>query len=259
MAVAARQRSARRGLTPGGAYVPERNLGDTERLASGALGSAFVLWGAKRGGLAGGLALLAGAALVGRGATGYCPVAAQFGPNPGERHVAKKLGWSTAAAVTRAVTIAKPPAEVYRFFRDFSNLPTFMRHVERIDVLDDKRSHWVVRAPLGRTVEWDAIVTDDRPDERIAWTSAEGADVRNTGAVEFLRAPGDRGTEVRATIAYEPPAGQAGRIFAKLWGEEPGKQAHDDLRRLKQFLETGEVPTPALRRADAESAAPDTA
>jgi uncharacterized membrane protein len=117
----------------------------------------------------------------------------------------------------------------------------------------------VVRAPLGRTVEWDAIVTDDRPDELIAWKSAEGADVRNTGAVEFLPAPGDRGTEVRATIAYEPPAGQAGRILAKLWGEEPGKQAHDDLRRLKQFLETGEVPTPALRRADAESAAPDAA
>ena len=259
MAVAARQRSGRGSLTPGGAYVPEQNLGETERWASGALGSAFVLWGAKRGGLAGVLGALVGAALVGRGATGYCPVAAQLGPNPGERHVAKKLGWSTAAAVTRSVTIGKPPAEVYRFFRDFSNLPRFMRHVERIDVLDDTRSHWVVRAPLGRTVEWDAIVTEDRPDERIAWKSAEGADVRNTGAVEFLRAPGDRGTEVRATIAYEPPAGQAGRIFAKLWGEEPGKQAHDDLRRLKQFLETGEVPTPALRRADAESAAPDTA
>jgi uncharacterized membrane protein len=258
MAVAL-QRSARSGLTPGGAYVPERNLGDTERWASGALGGAFVLWGAKRGGLGGALAVLAGTALVGRGATGYCPVAARLGPNPGERHVAKKLGWSTAAAVTRSVTIAKPPAEVYRFFRDFSNLPRFMRHVERIDVLDDTRSHWVVRAPLGRTVEWDAIVTEDRPDERIAWKSAEGADVRNTGAVEFLRAPGDRGTEVRATIAYEPPAGQAGRLLAKLWGEEPGKQAHDDLRRLKQFLETGEIPTPALRRADAEAAAPDTA
>jgi uncharacterized membrane protein len=258
MAVA-RQRSARRGLTPGGAYVPQQNLGDTERWASGALGGALALLGVRRGGPGGALALLAGMALAGRGITGYCPLAARLGPNPGERHVAKKLGWSSAAAVTRAVTIAKPPAEVYRFFRDFSNLPTFMRHVERIDVLDEKRSHWVVRAPFGRTVEWDAIVTEDRPDERIAWKSAEGADVRNTGAVEFLRAPGDRGTEVRATIAYEPPAGQAGRIFAKLWGEEPGKQAHDDLRRLKQFLETGEVPTPALRRADAESAAPDTA
>ena len=259
MVAMARQRSARGSLTPGGAYVPERNLGSAERLASGALGGAAVLWGAKNGGLGGVLALLAGAALVGRGATGYCPVSARLGPNPGERHVAKKLGWSTAAAVTRSVTIAKPAGEVYRFFRDFSNLPSFMRHVERIDVLDDKRSHWVVRAPLGRTVEWDAIVTDDRPDELIAWKSAEGADVRNTGAVEFLPAPGDRGTEVRATIAYEPPAGQAGRILAKLWGEEPGKQAHDDLRRLKQFLETGEVPTPALRQADAEAAAPDTA
>lgn len=255
----ARNRSASGSLALGGPGMPTPNLGETERLASGALGAGVVLWGAKRGGLMGGLALLAGAALVGRGATGYCPVAERFAPNPGERLVAKKLGWSTAAAVTRSVTIGKPPAEVYRFFRDFSNLPTFMRHVERIHVLDDQHSHWVVRAPLGRTVEWDAIVTEDRPDERIAWKSAEGADVRNTGAVEFLRAPGDRGTEVRATIAYEPPAGQAGRLIAKLWGEEPGKQAHDDLRRLKQFLETGEVPTPALRRADAESAAPDTA
>ena len=76
---------------------------------------------------------------------------------------------------------------------------------------------------------------------------------------EEEEAPGDFEREVRATIAYEPPAGQAGRLFAKLWGEEPGKQADDDLRRLKQFLETGEVPTPALRRADAEAAAPDSA
>ena len=138
MVAVARQRPSRRGLTPGGAYVPERNLGDAERLASGAFGGAAVLWGARHGGLGGVLALLAGAALVGRGATGYCPVAARLGPNPGERHVAKKLGWSTAAAVTRSVTIAKPPGEVYRFFRDFRNLPRFMRHVKRIDVLDDK-------------------------------------------------------------------------------------------------------------------------
>ncbi|WP_217363057.1 SRPBCC family protein [Roseicella sp. DB1501] len=147
----------------------------------------------------------------------------------------------------------------HRFFRAFSNLPRFMRHVERVTVIDETRSHWVVRAPLGRTVEWDATITEDRPTERIGWSSDPDAAVRNTGWIEFRPAPGSRGTEVRATIAYEPPAGQLGRLVAQLWGEEPSKQAHDDLRRLKQVLETGEVPTPAMRRMDADAAMPDAA
>ncbi len=236
-----------------------QNISSSERWLSGVAGGVVAVLGLRRGGMSGGVMALAGAALLGRGASGYCPVMARVGANPAERQLAKELGWNAAAAATRAVTIGKPLDEVYRYFRDFRNLPGFMAHVERIDILDDSRSHWVVRAPLGRTVEWDALITEDRPNERIRWTSADGADVRNTGSVEFMTAPAGRGTEVRATIAYEPPAGQAGRVFAKLWGEEPGKQAHDDLRRLKQLLETGEISTPVLRAADRDAGTPDSA
>jgi len=144
----------------------------------------------------------------------------------------------------RAVTINKPVAEVYAYFRDFSRLPTFMENVVSIDVRDDRTSHWVVKAPAGRTVEWDAIVTEDVPDRLIAWTSAEGADVPNSGRIEFADA-GGRGTVVTATILYDPPAGVIGKIVAKMFQREPAIQARRDLRRFKQLLETGEIATPA--------------
>lgn len=145
----------------------------------------------------------------------------------------------------RAVTINKPLAEVYALFRDFSKLPTFMENVERIDVLDATVSHWVVKAPAGRTVEWDAIITEERENEVIAWTSGEGADVANSGRVEF-RDAGARGTVVTATILYDPPGGVIGKIVAKMFQREPAIQARRDLNRLKQLMETGEIATPAM-------------
>jgi uncharacterized membrane protein len=163
-----------------------------------------------------------------------------------ERDIAEREGWKRASAVIRNITIDRPRADLYRLWRDFSNLPRFMQHVERVDVLSPERSHWVVRAPGGMKVEWDSILTDDRPNELLAWRSADGADVRNTGRVEFRDAPGGRGTEVRAVLAYEPPGGTIGRALATLLGEEPSLQARDDLRRFKQMVETGEVSTPAM-------------
>ena len=148
-----------------------------------------------------------------------------------------------AAVATKAVTIGKPREEVYAFFRRFSNLPRFMTNVERVDELDERRSHWVVRAPAGHTVEWDATVTADEPGRLIGWESGPGADVKNHGRVEFRDAPADRGTEIHAAIAYEPPGGELGKIVATLFGKEPGQQAHADLRQLKMLLETGEVST----------------
>ncbi|WP_374943239.1 SRPBCC family protein [Sphingomonas sp.] len=152
------------------------------------------------------------------------------------------------AGVARAVTINRPAADVYAQFRDFANLPAFMENVVRIDVLDDKRSHWVVKAPAGKTVEWDARVTDEQPGKLIAWTSEEGADVPNSGRVEF-RDAGARGTVVTATIAYDPPAGIVGKIVAKMFQREPAIQARRDLRRFKQLLETGEIATAAMNPA----------
>jgi len=149
-----------------------------------------------------------------------------------------------SALVGRAVTINRPAAELYAYFRDFSNLATFMENVVRIDVHDDTRSHWVVKAPAGQTVEWDAIVTEDQPDRLIAWTSAEGADIPNSGRVEFREA-GARGTVVEATILYDPPGGVIGKVIAKMFQREPNMQARQDLKRFKQLMETGEVATRA--------------
>lgn len=149
-------------------------------------------------------------------------------------------GESSVAGV--AITINKPRDELYAFWRDFSNLAGVMENVESITVIDRTRSHWTVKGPT-TTYEWDAIVTEEVEGERIAWKSADGADVENSGWVTFGDANPGRGTVVTAAIAYEPPGGIVGKVVAKLTQKEPKIQARRDLRRLKQFLETGEIAT----------------
>lgn len=153
--------------------------------------------------------------------------------------------------IGRAVTINRPASELFAYFRDFANLPTFMENVVSIDVLDERRSHWVVKAPGGGTVEWVAAITEEAPDRLIAWTSEEGADVPNSGRIEF-RDAGARGTVVTATILYDPPAGFIGKVIAKMFQREPAIQARRDLRRFKQLMETGEIATGARNRREFE-------
>jgi uncharacterized membrane protein len=147
-----------------------------------------------------------------------------------------------------AVTIRQPASDLYAYWRDFSNLASFMENIVSITPIDDERSHWVVKAPGGRTVEWDARVTEDHAGELLAWTSEPGADVPNSGRVEFREA-GARGTVVTAMIAYDPPAGVVGKIVAKMFQREPAIQARRDLRRFKQLMETGEIATSSRTQA----------
>lgn len=148
------------------------------------------------------------------------------------------------------VTINKPARELYDFWRDFANLANVMENVDSITVDGPDRSTWSVKAPGGRTVSWESVITDDRVGEYIAWQSVEGAEVRNAGSVEFRDTPG-RGTVVRAVIAYDPPGGAIAQLIAKLFQREPAIQARRDLRRFKQFMETGEISTAARTRKDA--------
>jgi uncharacterized membrane protein len=141
----------------------------------------------------------------------------------------------------RGITVRRPVEEVYSFWHNFENLPRFMYHLETVQQTGDRRSHWVAKGPAGTTVEWDAEITEDRPNELIAWRSLEGSDVDNQGVVRFEPAPGDRGTIVRVEIEYNPPGGIIGASIAKLFGREPGQQVQDDLRRFKQLIEAGEV------------------
>lgn len=165
--------------------------------------------------------------------------------NAGRAAAANEIGApENESIIGRSVTINRPRAELYAFWRDFSNLPGFMDNVEQIVTLSPTRTHWVVKAPGGKTVEWDATIIDEQEGDFIAWASDEGADVPNSGRIEF-RDAGDRGTVVTATIAYDPPVGIIGKVVAKLFQREPAIQARRDLRRFKQLMETGEVATAA--------------
>lgn len=141
----------------------------------------------------------------------------------------------------KSIIIDRSPEELYQYWRDFENLPRFMNHLESVKKTGGNRSHWVAKAPAGTSIEWDAEITEDRPNELIAWRSLEGADVDNSGSVEFETAPGERGTIVRVEIDYNPPGGVIGEWVAKLFGEEPGQQTQEALRCFKQVMETGEV------------------
>ncbi len=143
--------------------------------------------------------------------------------------------------VRHAVTVNRSASELYAFWRDFENLPVFMRHLESVTTLDGGRSHWATRGPGGVMVEWDAEIVADVPGELIAWQSLPGADVKNAGTVRFIPVPAGRGTEVHVELDYSPPAGSLGTVVAKLFRAEPGQQVRDDLKAFKSVMEAGEI------------------
>ena len=223
------------------------NIEEGERWASLIGGGLLVVLGVARGGRAGTLAALGGGVLIYRGARGHSHLYQALGLEDRPTHLAPVMSLAHRRGVTvrRTVAINKAVEELYAFWRDFENLPRFMNHLESVTCDGSRRSHWVARAPAGRRVSWDAEVVDERPNELIAWRSLEDADVHNAGTVQFERGPGGRGTTIRVSLTYAPPGGKLAAVVAKLFGEEPGQQVHEDLRRLKQILEAGEVPTVA--------------
>jgi uncharacterized membrane protein len=221
------------------------NVAPTERLVSLVSGGALAVLGLTRRNVPG-LAMSAVAGeLLYRGITGHCPVYEALGINTAI------TGWSDMVSVPhgqgmkikKSATINRSPEELYAFWRNFENLPRFMEHLESVRVLDDKRSHWVAKGPAGITVEWDAEIINEVPNEVIGWRSLENSQVDNAGSVRFERAPGNRGTVVEVTLNYAPPAGKVGAAIAKLLGEDPEQQISEDLQRFKQLMEAGEIPT----------------
>ncbi|HEY0971990.1 MAG TPA: SRPBCC family protein [Gemmatimonadales bacterium] len=221
------------------------NVGDAERWLSVLGGGALAVWGMRRRGAGGTLAALAGTMLVERGVTGHCPVYDSLGVDTAHRggELVQQHGpnavldASRSTRVEHAVTIDRPREELYRYWRNLENLPHVMRHLESVRVIDDRRSHWVARAPAGRTVEWDAEIHNEVPGEIIAWKSMEGASVPNAGSVLFRDAPDGRGTEVRVVLEYVPPAGRLGAAAARLFNEEPDTQVREDLETFRRMME----------------------
>jgi uncharacterized membrane protein len=143
--------------------------------------------------------------------------------------------------VLRSITVGRPVSDVYAFWRDFTNFPRFMHHVESVERLDNGRSRWRATGPGGTRAEWISEIVEERRDELIAWRSVETSDLYNAGKVTFRRAPRDEGTIVTVEMHYAPPGGRIGAALLKLFRKEPGQQVIDDLRRFKQVMETGEV------------------
>jgi uncharacterized membrane protein len=160
--------------------------------------------------------------------------------------------------IRKSMTILSDPNTLYGFWRVLENLPRFMKNVESVREEEGGRSHWVVRAPAGRTVAWDAVIIEERPAELLSWRSEAGADIENAGSVRFRPAPEGRGTEVTVRLSYNPPAGKAGAAIAKIFGKEPEQQVREDLRRFKELIETGEIPTNEMRPTGAEKISNET-
>jgi len=223
------------------------NVGDVERWGSLITGAVMIAYGLSRRSISGTWLAATAAALVYRGATGHCPVYSSLGVttagNAADTCVA--LAGDRGINVHESVRLEKPVEEAYRFWRRFENLPRFMTNLESVADLGNGRSHWVAKGPAGSTVEWDAEIINEIENKVIAWRSLPNGDVVTAGSVNFDQVRGGRTAQLSVHLQYAPPAGRLGALVATVFGREPSQTIREDLRRLKQLLEAGEVPVSA--------------
>lgn len=227
--------------------VTRINVGHTERNVSLAVGAVLGVMGLSKPLSLKGLAELGiAAALIHRGLTGTCALYRTLGistaDTSGEASAEPEAYYRRSIHVQQQVTIMKPAAQLFAYWKQLENLPRFMEHLKDVKRLDGNRSHWVAKGPLNSSIEWDAEIINEEQDRLIAWQSVGDAEVDNSGSVRFIDA-GDKGTEVVVTLDYIPPAGQIGKMVARLFGEEPSQTVKEDLRRFKALMEAGEIPT----------------
>ena len=214
------------------------NVTQPERIGSVAAGSALAVYGLSRRSLGGVLLAVLGGALIKRGVTGHCEMYASLGVNSRQLNTETGVPGNKGIKVMKSVTVARPAHELYQFWRKLENLARFMDHVKSVTEIDERRSNWVVKGPMGTDLEWSAHIITDRAGELISWESLPGAEVQNAGSVRF-ESVGNGQTEVRVSLQYQPPAGALGAAVAKLFGEDPEQQLDEDLSRFKQLIEGG--------------------
>src|SRR5262245_56214441 len=223
------------------------NIGNMQRLFSVLAGSGCIFRALKRPSLFGVILGMAGISLVYRGASGYCLVFAAMDLNTSKDTQETKLlrrrnvTIEKTTEIRATIVINRPPADLYRFWRSFDNLPRVMRHVQSVFVINDHLSYWVVQTLAGVTLEWDAKITHDVENERIAWRSFADADIDNAGFVEFEPIGDGQKTKLTLTLQYALPTRLMETAAAELFGEHPEYTLAQDLQRLKDLMETGEV------------------
>ncbi|WP_439534009.1 SRPBCC family protein [Polymorphobacter sp.] len=234
---------------PGTRIAPRQNIKLLERGLSLAAGTAIGALAARRKGVAGIALGLVGSMLVTRGVTGAAPARRLLGEQPDEAAVAKAVGWSSAAVVSRSVTINAPRSLVYSRFRDIGSWSDWAVNVDSADAAAESKLRFVTMDPSG-AIAWQGEVAEDVTDEVLTITSLPESTVPVTARYEFRDAPAGRGTEIHAAVAYEPPGGSLGRYAAKLTQREPGIQLRRDLKRFKSLIETGEIAVNAPQGAE---------
>jgi uncharacterized membrane protein len=236
-------------------HLQSLNISEPERIASAIGGGVLVAYGLQKKSWRGAVLAALGGTLAFRAATGHCPVYQALGVNTRRRGKGRgaSIPYELGVRVDTSITINKPREELYRFWRNLENLPRFMRHLESVKEIDNKHSHWVAKAPAGRSVQWRAEVINEAENERIGWRSLPGSDIDNAGSVHFKPTPDGQGTMVRVALQYNPPGGMLGAMFAKLFGEEPSQQIDEDLQRFKALMETCSMPLDLPKGAGSRS------
>lgn len=206
---------------------------DVEHVGSIVVGGLLMVAGLRKKGSLGLVFNVAGAALIKRGAFGYRRLYNSVGlslPETGRRRSLKSFG------VESSVIVKRSAADLYQAWRKLENLPVFMDHLLTVRELDNRRSLWVAKAPVGMTVQWQAEIINDIENEVIAWQALEGSSVDNVGSVRFHDL-GNGHTKLTVSMRYDPPADMLGIWLAKIFGEDPQRQIDRDLMRFKRFME----------------------
>ncbi len=221
-----------------------RNVGQAERIASLVGGGLLALYGLRRGSLDGLVLMGIGGGLVYRGATGHCYAYGALGVSTAQDpETATAVPAQYGVKFERSLSINRPASELFDFWRRFENLPRIMSHLKSVTQLPDGRSRWVADGPFGMEVSWEAEIYNEDPGRLIAWRSLPGSEVETAGSVHFEEQAHGRGTEVRVSLKYNPPGGQVGVKIAGLMGASAEQEIETDMRRFKQFMETGEIAT----------------
>jgi uncharacterized membrane protein len=226
-------------VTPFEFETPTPTARPIERWASLAAASAAMTYGFRQRGLGGMWLVAAATPLAYRAVVGSWPGISRDRAARDDTRVA--LGGGRGVHVRESIRLEKPVDEVYRFWRHVENLPRFMTHLEQVTDLGDGRSHWVAKGPGGVNVEWDAEIISDVENKTIGWRSLPGADVVSAGSVNFSPVRGGTATQISVHLQYSAPGGRAGSWLATLTGREPSQTIRENLRRLKQLLEAGEI------------------
>ena len=217
------------------AKLPAANVGNTERLITLLAGAAMLgyAWRSSSKGIG-----LAGAGLLLRGATGYCPGYGAMGVNHADT-TQDALSGGRGVHVRESIAINTPADQLYRFWRQLDQLPEVMPHLETVEQLDAKRSRWTAKAFDAVPISWDAEIINEVPFETIGWKTLPGQAVQHAGSVTFKPAPAGRGTTVRVHLQYAAPGGRAAAWLAWLGGQDPARLTRDGLRALKRRFEGG--------------------